>query len=344
MGHVTPRVIQGRLPILLAALVASGVASIINQVSWQRGLKVFLGGSEALSAMTVVFVFMLGLAVGAAACSARASSIRNPLRALALVEVALCLANVVVALLLSTDISETIYSMQRAAVAAGIPLRALYVVGSIGVLVIPCALMGVTMPLASEAYQRQLNGARASLVNVLLSVNTGGAVIGALVSGFYLLPRYGQTAALVVAAAMNGVAGLVLLAFSSTVPAVAAPLRGSSTAPETTSHVAGRAALTPTGEDMTGFFMGMFSLGYEDLPVPGDVARVPPSCRAHLCLRALRLPVRVVIGCLPRVHSTTAPRLEFAVRGGPRRSPQCHCSWMRFAGIRSCRSPSPPAS
>ena len=30
---------------LLAGLVASGVAGIVNQVVWQRALKIFLGGS-----------------------------------------------------------------------------------------------------------------------------------------------------------------------------------------------------------------------------------------------------------------------------------------------------------
>ena len=124
--------------ILLGALFASGVAGIVNQVAWQRGLKVFLGGSEALSSMTVVFVFMLGLASGAGAFSTRASSVRNPLRSLAYVELALCLANVIVGIVLSIDLSESIYGMQRAALGAGIPLRALYVAGSVAVLSVPC--------------------------------------------------------------------------------------------------------------------------------------------------------------------------------------------------------------
>lgn len=47
---------------LFSGLVLSGVAGIVNQVVWQRALKIFLGGSEALSAMIVVLVFMLGLA------------------------------------------------------------------------------------------------------------------------------------------------------------------------------------------------------------------------------------------------------------------------------------------
>ena len=241
-----------RLALLLAALFLSGIAGIVNQVAWQRGLKVFLGGSEALSSMTVVLVFMLGLGVGAGAFSTRASNVGNPLRALGLVELGLCAANILVGTLLSIDISESIYAMQRAAVGAGIPLRALYVAGAVLILGAPCFLMGVTIPLSSEACQRQLGRERASLVNILLFVNTTGAVLGALASGFYLLPRYGQTTAIGVAAAMNAIAGLIALAIS----------RG--TAFESGGVASAlQKSLRPTREDLLGFVMGLLSLAYE---------------------------------------------------------------------------------
>jgi spermidine synthase len=240
------------LPLLLAALFLSGIAGIVNQVAWQRGLKIFLGGSEALSSMTVVLVFMLGLGVGAGVFSTRAANVRNPLRALGFVELGLCAANILVGTLLSIDLSESIYAMQRAAVGAGIPLRALYVAGAVLILGAPCFLMGVTIPLSSEACQRQLGRERASLVNVLLFVNTTGAVLGALASGFYLLPRFGQTTAIGVAAAMNAVAGLIALAIAR-----GAVLESGGVAS------ALHTALRPTREDLLGFVMGLLSLAYE---------------------------------------------------------------------------------
>lgn len=241
------------VPILLGALFLSGIASIVNQVAWQRGVKVFLGGSEALSSMTVVFVFMLGLGAGAGAFSARASSVRNPLRALALVELGLCAATIFVGTLLAFDLSESIFAFQRAAIGIGVPLRALYVAGAIAILGVPCFLMGVTIPLSSEASQRQLGRTDTSLVNVLLCLNTAGAVIGALACGFLLLPRFGQKTAILVAAAMNAMAGLIVLALSWRIPAAdAAP-----------SVATSRAALAPTREDVMGFFMGLLSLAYE---------------------------------------------------------------------------------
>ena len=56
---------RGAIALVLGALFLSGVASIVNQVVWQRALKIFLGGSESISAMVVVLVFMLGLGLGA---------------------------------------------------------------------------------------------------------------------------------------------------------------------------------------------------------------------------------------------------------------------------------------
>ena len=61
-----PRALDARGLTLLGALFASGVAGVVNQVVWQRALKIFLGGSETLSSMVVVLVFMLGLGLGAA--------------------------------------------------------------------------------------------------------------------------------------------------------------------------------------------------------------------------------------------------------------------------------------
>ncbi len=245
------------LAALLGALLLSGFAGLVNQVAWQRGLKIFLGGSEALSSMTVVLVFMLGLGVGSGAFASKAEALANPLRRLAWVEVALCLANLGVATLLSTDLSESVYAAQRAALGLGVPLRALYAAGAVIVLGVPCFLMGVTIPLASEACQRQLGHDRSSLVNVLLYVNTSGAVLGALASGFLLLPRFGQSAAILTAASLNGAAGALLFALAAAVTGAAPAPAPDPASPARPSH------LRPTREDVLGLFMGLLSLGYE---------------------------------------------------------------------------------
>jgi predicted membrane-bound spermidine synthase len=111
---------------LLFALFLSGAAGLINQVVWQRALKVFLGGSETISSMIVVLVFLSGLGMGSAAISKGIRELRFPIRAFVAVEFVLAVVNLIICHLLSLNLSESIYWVQRAAVASGVPLRLIY--------------------------------------------------------------------------------------------------------------------------------------------------------------------------------------------------------------------------
>jgi spermidine synthase len=236
---------------LLGGLALSGVAGIVNQVVWQRALKIFLGGSETLSAMVVVEVFLLGLGLGAALAARVAPRLRDPLRALALVELGLAAGNAAVALVLGLDISESVYAAQRLAVSAGLPLRAVYAAGSAALLLGPTVAMGATMPLASEACQRQLGASNSRLVPVLFFVNTIGAALGAGSASALLLPALGQRRALLVAVGFNAVAGVVIGALARRPAAPAAATEG---APR-------GAGLTR--EEVLGGVLGFLALGYE---------------------------------------------------------------------------------
>ena len=243
--------------IVLAALFFSGTASIINQVVWQRGLKIQLGGSESISAMIVVLVFMLGLGLGAAVMGNRARRMTNPLRTFSLIELALCLVNAGVALLLSLDLSESIYAVQRLAVSTGLPLRLVYATGALLVLLPPTILMGATLPIASEVCQRQLGATRASLITTLFFLNTLGAALGAFGSSFVLLPLFGQRISLLTAIGFNLVAAALLFALDrsnrlrptkTNVPVdLSTPSRG----------------WRPSHEEALGFGLGCVSLAYE---------------------------------------------------------------------------------
>ena len=191
-------------------LLCSGVAGIVNQVVWQRALKVVLGGSETLSSMIVVLVFLAGLGLGAAVAARIASRSRNPMMLLAALELGLVLTNAVVAMVLAIDISETVYAVQRVALGAGIPLRLVYAVGAGATLLPPTLLMGATIPVASEAAQRQLGGRDSALVPVLFFVNTAGAALGAIAASLWWLPWWGQRRALLGAIVLNAVAALLI--------------------------------------------------------------------------------------------------------------------------------------
>lgn len=245
------------LRLVLLALFASGTASIINQVIWQRALKLFLGGSEAISSMVVLLVFMAGLGIGSALGGARAGRLARPIVAFGLVEVALFVVNGIVAGLLSLDLSESVYAAERLALAARIPLRLVYATGALALLLPPTILMGATLPLAAEACQRQLGASESRLLTVLLALNTIGACLGALGGSFVLLPYFGQRASLAAAAGCNLLAGSLVLALGSRLPAAPPP----SSTPTSPPPAATRRPIAR--EEIYGFVLGFLSLGFE---------------------------------------------------------------------------------
>jgi len=244
--------------ILLGSLFLSGVASIINQVVWQRSVGIYLAGAETISSMIVVLVFMLGLGLGAHAMGRWAGKIGNPLRTLGIVQLVLALANAGICYLLTLDISESVFAFQRMAVSFGIPLRAFYAIISAGLLLVPCFLMGLTVPLASEGCQKQLNYEEKRLLSVLFFLNTLGAVLGALLSGFVIMPIIGQKAGLVIAVLLNSLAGVLAMSL--------ARHRATRTAPseDLSTELQGP---RPTGrlhpDLVLGFALGFASLGFE---------------------------------------------------------------------------------
>lgn len=248
--------------LLLAGLLCSGVAGIINQVVWQRALKIYLAGSEAISAMIVVLVFMLGLGLGSQWSGKRSSKSKNPLFGLALVEFGLAVVNAIVCLLLSLDLSDSIYGFQRIAVSLGIPLRVIYCATAGVVLTLPCFLMGMTVPFATEGCQRQLGVRENRFLGVLFLLNTRGAVAGALISGFLLLPLLGQRLGLLVAVGLNAAAGvLVLLIIRKRQVETTSVVK--SEAAKSAADVTTSSPFRLRPELVAGFLLGFVSLAYE---------------------------------------------------------------------------------
>jgi predicted membrane-bound spermidine synthase len=142
--------IRLKLYLLMLPLCLSGAAGLMNQVVWQRALKVFLGGSETISSTIVVLVFLAGLGAGSAAISRNISRFCLPSRIFARIEFALAAVNLVISHVLSLDFSENVYWVQRAVVAWGFPLRLIYGLGATLLLALPCLLMGTTSRLAQK--------------------------------------------------------------------------------------------------------------------------------------------------------------------------------------------------
>ena len=201
LGGVTVAILLG------AALLQSGASGLMNQVVWQSALRVYLGGSESICSMIVVLVFLGGLGIGSIWMGERATRFGNPLKAFAILESLLGLVNLGVCGLLTVNMSQSVFGLQRIAVSMGLPLTLLYAMCAVLVLGLPCLLMGMTLPLAAEACQRSLGVRSVRLLGLLFFINTVGSVGGAVVSGGHLIAHWGQTPSLMLAASLNLGAG-----------------------------------------------------------------------------------------------------------------------------------------
>ena len=251
--------LRQKLPLLgvCTAVFVSGAAGLINQVAWQRGLKIFLGGSETLSTMTVVLVFLGGLGIGAAWAARVATKWRSAVVTLLNLELALCVINWGIAELLRANPVETVTAWERAALTVGLPLRGVYLLSAILVLGAPCTLMGMTLPAASEVLERHLGCKNRSWLGGLCGINTLGAVCGAVLAGFVLLPQFGQFRTLLAAVLGNLLAALLVAWFTRNVGEANRPVSVMS------QNGQGLEAYATESVVRLGFLFGLLALAHE---------------------------------------------------------------------------------
>jgi len=245
--------------LLATALFGSGAAGLVNQVVWQRSLKVFLGGSETICSTVVVLVFMAGLGAGSWWSGRRTAIVNNPLRTFATLELLLGCANLGVWAVLTADVSDSVFAMQRLAMDLGIPLLLMYATGATLVLAGPCFLMGATIPLAAHVCQTNLGLRQPRLLAWLFVINTTGSVVGAVVSSGTMIPKLGLSISMVIAAILNLAASAVLFTLYG--------LRNRrphiKPAVEAKSILVSRTSWRPRTADLLALGLGFCSLGYE---------------------------------------------------------------------------------
>jgi len=189
----------------------SGFSGLINQVLWQRALKTVLGGGESLSTTIVIVVFMLGLGTGAYFFSKVCNLVKRPLRCFIILELILAVVNAIVWWVLSLDLSNSVFFVYEVAQSVGLSLQHAYGFISFAILIIPCFLMGITLPLAAHACEINLNIKRSNFLASIVGINTFGSVLGAFLSTTYLLPSFGISTSLVIAFVGNFLVAAILI-------------------------------------------------------------------------------------------------------------------------------------
>jgi spermidine synthase len=209
-------------PTLLYLLVGlSGAAGLCYELLWIRALGLHFGTSTP-AITTVVATFMAGLGAGNWLLGRRADRSQRPFALYQRLELGIAATGLLVSLfvlrgghwldLLSRvcEHAGAFSSLTRASILAALML-------------LPATLMGGTLPVLSRALARQ--GQPGSTLGLLYACNTLGAIAGALVPDFVLIPRYGLTLTALAAASCNACValGIAGLAAAGRLPATAAP-------------------------------------------------------------------------------------------------------------------------
>ncbi|MFN7979539.1 MAG: fused MFS/spermidine synthase [Vicinamibacterales bacterium] len=185
----------------LAVYALSGAAALVYEVAWTRLLTLSFGHGVA-AASTVLAAFMGGLAVGAA-IAGPASDRLDRARALRLYAISeLAVALLALAMPLGLAAFEPLLRGAYGTGAAGVTFPVLRLVTALVLVALPAVAMGATFPLAARWFVPDAAAATRE-AGALYAANTTGAAIGALLTGFVLLPSLGLRLTTWTGVAMN---------------------------------------------------------------------------------------------------------------------------------------------
>jgi spermidine synthase len=198
---------MGRRLTVLACLVFSGLAALVYQIIWTRLLGLTFGHTtEAVG--TVLAVFFGGLAIGNALAARLLSRVSSPLRLYALLELAIGLY-AILSLPLLRNLAG-VYGMVDAEYGSA-AVGAVRLLLSAALLLPPTIAMGATLPLVGRGIVEE-DKTLGRWSGLLYAANTAGAVLGAYLCGFWMIPLLGLTVSVLVGAACNVGVAVVILA------------------------------------------------------------------------------------------------------------------------------------
>jgi spermidine synthase len=190
------------------AFFASGAASLIAEVTWNRMLIVVVGNSLSAAALIIV-VFMGGLGLGSFVGGRVLSGRRRSLLPYLCMELAIG-----VYVMFSPrffDALEGLFTSLADGTGERGGLTLIRVVVSAAALLLPAFLMGATFPALINGTASASATGRSARIGYLYSVNTIGAALGTFAAGYYMLLELGVQATLNTACALYATAALCAL-------------------------------------------------------------------------------------------------------------------------------------
>src|SRR5881409_3513035 len=200
----TAEVTPGRfLPSILMMFVGSGCSALIYEIVWFQLLELVIG-SSTVSLGILLGTFMGGMCLGSLLFPRFVSRTHHPLRVYALME--LCIGAIGLAILFGMPLVAGVYTASAGSGFFGMFVRS--VVAAV-CLIPPTLLMGATLPAISRWVETTPRGV--SWLGFFYGGNIGGAVIGSLLAGFYLMRVHDIAKTTFVAVALN--AAVAVIAF-----------------------------------------------------------------------------------------------------------------------------------
>jgi spermidine synthase len=204
------------VPLLCVLFFCSGACALVYQVMWLR-LLALVFGVTVYAASTVLASFMGGLAIGSYSAGRIAGSLRSPLRAFGFLEIGIGLSALATPLVLEA-VKQAWIAWQPSLPSSLFVLTLARFVAAFAVLIVPTTLMGATLPIVMRS-ALVADAVTSTRIGLLYAINTGGAIVGALVAGFYLISTLGVARSFEIAATVNALIGLVAIFASTRLPA-----------------------------------------------------------------------------------------------------------------------------
>lgn len=187
----------------------SGISGLMYEVVWLRMLARITGVTIYATA-TVLAAFMAGLALGSLLFGRIADKREDPLRLYAILEFIIACAAMLVPFIfaLSAPLHRFAYQASGDSFLVAGAVRAIV---SFVSLLVPATIMGGTLPVLTSCLVRRDNIFGSNL-SLLYGLNTLGAVVGVLLSGFVTIGALGEQRTIYLAMMINLL--VALIAFS----------------------------------------------------------------------------------------------------------------------------------
>ncbi len=199
--------LSGRhLPILLLLFAGSGCAALIYEIVWFQLLQLVIG-SSAISLGVLLGTYMGGMCLGSLLLPRFVKRDVHPLRVYSMIELGIGVCAILA--LIGVPLVNNVYAAIAGQGAFGIVLRA--VIAALCLLP-PTLLMGASLPAIARWVKATPAGV--SWMGFFYGGNIGGAVIGCLFAGFYLLRLYDMPTATIVGVLINFAVSFTAFALS----------------------------------------------------------------------------------------------------------------------------------